>query len=222
MIKHKKGPLVYFSYELFDQFDDVSNIISSRLGGVSVGPYYSLNVGLHVGDKDTAVIKNRALLCEAVGVELRSLVAGEQVHGTNISIVTACHAGKGAIRWSDSIPRTDGLITNVPELPLFMVVADCAVVSFFDPKRKVIALAHGSWRGTVGRIVQKTVSKMVETFGCDLRDILVGIGPSIGPCCYEVGEDVIKLFREAFGNQADEFFYSAVKRLCAFRFMDGN
>lgn len=206
MQKHEKGRLVYFSYELFDQFADVTNVISSRLGGVSIGTYHSLNIGLHVGDQYTAVIKNRALLCEEVGVELSSLVACEQVHGANVSIVTAAQRGKGAVKWSDSVACTDGLITDVPDIPLFMIVADCAILSFFDSKHRVIALAHGSWRGTVGRIAQKTVSIMREVFGCDPADIVVGIGPSIGPCCYEVHEDVIESFHQAFLNQAAKFF----------------
>jgi len=87
-----------------------------------------------------------------------------------------------------------------------ILIADCAAVSIFDPKQNVIALVHGGWRGTVGRIIQKSISIMNEVFGCDPSDILVGVGPSIGPCCYEVKEDVISIFQKEFPQQAQHFF----------------
>jgi YfiH family protein len=98
------------------------------------------------------------------------------------------------------------MITNTSGVALLSLVADCAAISFFDPRRKGIGLGHGGWRGTVGGIARKVVQKMNETFDCNPADILVGISPSIGPCCYEVREDVVQAFQQAFPEQAHTFF----------------
>ena len=206
MIRHERGKLTYFSYKLFEPFKEVTNVVSSRIGGVSQKPFYSLNVGLNVCDEEAAVINNRKLLCEAIGVKLHSLIACRQTHETKIAIVGDPARGRGAFKWSDGLLQTDGLITNIPELPLLITVADCAVLSFFDPKHKVVAIAHGGWRGIAGKIARKTVFAMEEAFGSRPQDILVGISPLIGPCCYKIGKEVVKSFYEAFGNQALKFF----------------
>jgi YfiH family protein len=206
MIGHEHGKLLYFSYNIFEPFDTMFSFVSSRLGGVSTGYCHSLNLSLSAGDDEAAVIKNRTLVCEAMGIELGSVTIGQLVHGTNIAVVTSSSRGKGATDRFSSIPATDGLITDVPELPLLTLVADCAVLSFFDPKRQVVALGHGGWRGTVGGIARKMVERMNGAFGCNPADIRVGISPSIGPCCYEVREDVIDAFHDAFPDQAQRFF----------------
>lgn len=206
MIRHERGKLAYFSYKLFKPFKGVTNVVSSRIGGVSQRPFNFLNVGLNVGDEETAVIKNRRLLCEAVGVKMHSLVAPRQMHETKIAIVGDSDRGKGASKWPNGLAQTDGLITDVPELPLLITVADCGAISFFDPKRKVVAIAHGGWRGVSKRIAQKMVLKMEEAFGCNSEDIFVGISPLIGPCCYRIGKDVIGSFYETFGKNALGFF----------------
>ena len=81
-----------------------------------------------------------------------------------------------------------------------VLAADCVPVLMYDPRMRVIAAVHAGWRGTVGRIAAKTVERMREKFGCDPRDMLVGIGPSIGPCCFEVGEEVVEAALEGLGD----------------------
>jgi polyphenol oxidase len=207
MIRREHGKLSLFSYNIFEPFDTMSSVVSSRLGGVSAGHCHSLNLSLSAGDEDEAVLKNRTLLCEALGIELCSVTIGQLVHGTTIAIVTPSSRGKGATDRLSSLPATDGLITNMPDLPLLTLVADCTVLSFFDPKRHVVALAHSGWRGAAGGIGRKMIEKMNESFDCHPADILVGVSPSIGPCCYEVREDLIKAFHEAFPDQAQHFFF---------------
>ncbi len=206
MIRREHGKLSLFSYNIFEPFDTMSSVVSSRLGGVSTGHCHSLNLSLSAGDEEAAVLKNRTLLCEAMDLELCSVTIGQLVHGTTIAIVTPSSREKGATDRLSSLPATDGLITNIPDLPLLTLVADCAVLSFFDPKRHVVALAHSGWRGATGGIGRKMIEKMNESFDCRPADILVGVSPSIGPCCYEVREDVIKVFHEAFPDQAQRFF----------------
>lgn len=206
MIQREHGKLSLFFYNLFEPFDSMSSVVSSRLGGVSTGHCHSLNLSLSAGDEEVAVLKNRTLLCEAIGLELCSVTIGQLVHGTTIAIVTPSSRGKGATDRFSSIPATDGLLTNIPDLLLLTLVADCAVLSFFDPKRRVVALAHCGWRGAAGNIGRKMIEQMNETFDCHPADILVGVSPSIGPCCYEVREDVMSVFEQAFPDQAPHFF----------------
>ena len=202
MIKQEHKSLIYYSFEIFEQFSPMSSVISTRLGGVSEGPFHSLNLALSVGDNQSAVITNRSRLYEAVGVESETVAVAQLIQGTHIEIVTDHSQGNAA----QAFVGTDGLVTNVQNRPHMILVADCAAVTLFDPKRSIIALAHGGWRGTVGKIMQKMVSTMNATFGCDPADILVGIGPSIGPCCYQVREDVIDTFHATFPQQAHHFF----------------
>ncbi|MBI3922746.1 MAG: peptidoglycan editing factor PgeF [Armatimonadetes bacterium] len=197
---------MFFSFDLFDQLDGVTNVISSRVAGMSGGPFHSLNLGFHVGDDEQAVLENRRRLCTALKVDPESLVTGQQVHGTTVSVVTASDKGRGAVSWTGGLPATDALVTEVPGVPLLVLVADCVALSFCDPKRGVIALAHAGWKGTVGGIAQKTVAKMGESFGCNPFDIVVGVSPSIGPCCYKVGDEVVTALHEAFPEQASRCF----------------
>jgi len=206
MLRHPHGKLLYLSYQMFQPFDTLTNVVSTRLGGVSQPPYHALNLGLSVGDDQTNVIQNRTLFCDEVGIDLRTVTVGHLIQGTHIEVVSPTQRGRGAIDRESGLPGTDGLITNTPGISLLLLIADCAAISFFDPKRRVIGLGHGGWRGTVGGIAQKMVKEMNKAFDCHPVDIFVGVSPSIGPCCYEVREDVIHAFHEAFPDQASNFF----------------
>src|SRR2546425_12494243 len=113
MIRREHGKLLLFSYHIFEPFDTMSSVVSSRLGGVSTGHCHSLNLSLSAGDEEAAVLTNRRLLCEAVGIALRSVTIGQLVHGTSIALVTSSSRGKGATDRFSSLPATDGLITNI-------------------------------------------------------------------------------------------------------------
>ena len=180
--------------------------LSGRLGGVSDAPYASLDLALHVGDVPSAVIENRQRYLAALGLDASRLVTPEQVHGETIARVTAAEAGRGALAYADSIAATDALITDEEDLPLLLCFADCTPILFLDPVRRAVGIAHGGWKGTVRRIAAKTVQRMQQDFGSRLEDILVGIGPAIGPCCYEVGSEVADRFRAAFPGHDEELF----------------
>ena len=161
---------------------EVPHAVSTRLGGVSVGNYRGLNIGYTTEDDLDCVEENRARLAAACGIPLRPIL--NMVHGTEI------------IRVDDRPvdPQTigDGCITNTPNAPMMITTADCVPVIFYDPKKRAVALAHAGWRGTLARICQKTVEAMERNFSSD---------PSIGPCCFEVGEDVAELFRSEFADK---------------------
>ena len=202
MRRHQSGDVVWLSHDLFYRRRGVTNVVSTRLGGVSRKRYHALNLGLRVGDDEVAVLENRAILCRAAAIDPLAVVTARQVHGTRVAVVTAAERGRGAVSSAESIPATDALVTGDADVPLMIITADCVAVSLYDPRRHAAGIAHASWRGTLGRIAQKTIRVMEERFGTDPAHLLAAIGPSIGPCCYEVGSDVVEPFREEFPGEA--------------------
>lgn len=176
----------------------VSHGFSTRVGGTGTKPYDTLNLAFHVGDDPAAVVRNRETVCRVLGAKIENIVTAQQVHGVNIAVVDSSHAGAGAFNYDSAIPGTDGLITDVPELVLATFYADCVPIFILDPVKKVIASVHAGWKGTVAGIGECAVKKMTEIFGTDPAHCLAGIGPSIGPCCYEVDEPVIRCLQERY------------------------
>lgn len=138
---------------------------------------------------------NRRVWADLLGIDASALVAGRQVHGTHVQAVDDRHRGHGAVRIEDAIPQTDALITRTPGLPLIIYTADCVPVLVYDPEEHALGLAHAGWRGTVGNIAGAVVAAMSAEFGSRPENLIVRLGPSIGPCCYEVGDEVIDAWR---------------------------
>lgn len=190
----------------FGRFEHLSNSvfirhgISTRLGGLSQQPFSSLNLGLHTGDDANKVNENRARFCQAIGVNYPNAVTAQQNHGDNIAVVSKKDSGRGARSYDNSIANTDALITNTPDLPLLLFFADCVPVLIADPVHNAVGISHAGWKGTVAKIAQKTLLKMQENYNTNPADCLVGIGPSIGPCCYEVDAPVIDKLKEEFSE----------------------
>jgi YfiH family protein len=173
------------------QHKGIRHFVSTRTGGYSNSPYNSLNLALHVGDDPDKVLKNRRRLAEAIGIPLDQFTIARQVHSGTVTVVSEAMKGRGSTNQEDAVEATDAMVTDVPGICLIILVADCVPMLFFDPARNVIAAAHAGWRGTLQSIALHTVRAMEKHFGCSPQDILVGMGPSIGPCCYEVGPEVI-------------------------------
>ena len=202
-----EGAVPYLSFPMFRDTGLVTDGFSTRLGGVSEGCFSSLNLSFDRGDDRAAVEENFRRMGEALGVRCEDMVLSQQTHTTNIRIVTDEDRGKGITRERD-YTDIDGLITNVPGICLVTTYADCVPLYFLDPVKKVIALSHSGWRGTVGKIGKKTVELMHDNFGSDPADILAAVGPSVCQDCYEVSADVIDRFKEVFDRSAwDELFY---------------
>ncbi|MGF7185053.1 hypothetical protein GGQ84_001139 [Desulfitispora alkaliphila] len=179
-------------------FDNITHGFSTRYGGVSQKPYESLNLGIHTPDDNNRVIRNRKIFTESLGINLQDCVTAEQVHSNNIYIVGKADRGKGITDYSTAVPETDALLTATSGVGLMMFFADCIPIILFDPINKVIAIAHGGWRGTVENIVQKTIVGMIENFNSKPKDIFAAIGPGIGKCCYEVDNRIINKIPETF------------------------
>lgn len=161
----------------FSHFPAVSSATFSRHGGVSEAPYHSRNVGLHVGDDEALVLRNRALIKEELG--LARLVSAKQVHGDSILNVDWLPAA------DEEYEGHDALMTNILEIGLMIQQADCQAVMLYDPEHRVVANIHSGWRGSVANIIAKTVAAMTAAYGTKPANLFAAISPSLGPCCGE-------------------------------------
>ena len=194
-------PLVPFPF----YGDAVTAVVSTRHGGVSTGPYDSLNLGDHVGDDPSAVAENRRRLAKALGVD--RLTFADQRHTDRVAVVTPELAGRGHDGVADAsaaFPATDAMITNLPGAALAIMVADCAPVVLFDPVRKAVGVAHSGRAGTLFGVVPKTVGAMTAAFGSAPGDLLIGIGPAIGAASYEIGATEASEVAAVFGPDGPE------------------
>ena len=197
----------YLEYPLFQKTGIVKSAFSTRLGGVSEGYYSSLNLSFDRGDDPARVLENFKRIGASMGVAVEDMVLSKQTHTTNVRVVTEEDKGKGVMRDRD-YTDVDGMITNVPGICLVTSYADCVPLYFVDPVKKAIGLSHSGWRGTVGKIGKNTVQLMQENFGSKPEDLLAAVGPSVCMDCYEVSEDVIGQFQEAFESKYwQELFY---------------
>ena len=185
----KKSDIEYVSFNHFEQTTLVSHCFMTRVGGVSEGAYSTLNPGLTTQDDTKKIAKNREKISEVIGFKLSESI--ELEHGNKVHIIRKKEDNDGSI-------IADAVITNLKKEPLVILYADCVPVFILDPVTPAIALIHAGWRGTVLKIVTETVMAMQKEFNTNPSDCLAGIAPSIGKCCFEIGEDVAKQFVIAF------------------------
>lgn len=190
----KKGSLEYIKFPKIEALKITNHAFSTRLGGVSTGIFSSMNLSFNRGDDKAFVLKNYEILCNAENIGIENLVLSCQTHTNNVKIVGKEHCGTGITK--PSFSDVDGLITNERGVALVTQYADCTPLVFCDPVKRVIATSHAGWRGTVKEIGKVTVEKMQEAFGSNPQDIIAGIGPCIGQCCYEVDDPVFNEFKK--------------------------
>lgn len=196
----KRGDIVVLKFELFENMDFLDHCFTSKIGGNSKGPFESLNMGMNTGDDiDTIKSNYEKVGKEIFGSELRDFVLSNQVHKTDIAVVRGEDRGNG-VTTPQKYAEIDGLVTDTAGPILSTVYADCTPLFFSDSSKRVVGVAHAGWKGTVGKIGAKMVEIMKSEFGSDPRDIAVGIGPTIGPCCYKVKEDVAEQFKGNFSD----------------------
>lgn len=195
MRRKKINELTIFQSRLLLKYPELIHGISTRLGGVSRGPYRSLNLSYWVGDKVERVLENRRRFCQALRVSLGSLTLGQQVHGCKIKLIRSGDGGKCSYDDSNVIQGVDALVTNEPSISLLALSADCPLILCYDPIKKVIGTIHASWRGGFAGIIHKTVQQMRKEFGSNPAKIRAMISPAIGPCCYQVQKDFMAVLR---------------------------
>lgn len=189
MIRQDRNGLVYYTFENLD----LSHAIFTRLGGASQGPFARLNVGHTVGDEVEAVEANHGFIYEALGLPKGAVVTASLVHSGSVAIVGAEDRGK-------VIQATDGLVTGTPGVALMLRFADCLPILLYDPQKRVIALGHAGWRGTIRHLARNLARAMKEEFDCQGAEIKAGLGPAIGPCCYRVGPEVAESVKAALSG----------------------
>jgi polyphenol oxidase len=170
--------------------------VTTRHGGASTGPYDSLNLGLHVGDDPTTVIRNRDHAAAAFGVALDTLVFARQVHGTGLTVVGSEDRGRGTRTEGDAVPDTDILVTDSLQVTLAILVADCVPIALVDPEAGVLAAVHAGWRGTAARAVERAVHAMRDCGAASDR-IRAFLGPAVHPDRYQVSEEVLLALSDA-------------------------
>ncbi len=196
MKRHTTGDLAYYTFDSLHNNGTLVHAISTRHGGVSPAPFDTLNLSHSTGDAATNVSTNIARLHNALGLDASASISAKQAQSEGVAMV-------GARQRGTRVADVDALLTNEPDIPLLLRFADCVPILFYDPAHRAMGIAHAGWRGTVLKIATRTARAMFDEFGTRPRDLIACIAPSIGPCCYRVGDDVIARVRAAFDN-ADE------------------
>lgn len=176
-IKRYKDEILYYEINGFNLDNSISHLFSARIGWNQDNIFNDLSKVFNISEENIYRVK--------------------QVHGKDVIII------KDEENISISIKEKDGLITNKKGISLCTYHADCVPIYFYDKVNKTIGLAHAGWKGTLNNIVEIMIQNMVAHFNCNLKDVSVAIGPSIGICCYEIGCDVEMLFREKYQNNLD-------------------
>lgn len=186
----------FFQLSLFDR-PEITHGLFTRQGGFSPKPWASLNMGGLVGDDRQRVEMNRFRAFQAVGRDPRSMYDVWQVHSADVVCVDTPR--------SVDVPhlKADAVLTDNPDVTLFMRFADCVPIVLYDPEKKVVGLVHSGWQGTVKKVALAAILAMAQNYGSSPKNILAGIGPSICPDHYTVGPEVVNQVREVFGRYGD-------------------
>ena len=179
-----KNGLPYFEIPEMAELGWVRHAFLTRQGGVSVPPYDSLNMSDKNGDREDFVSENKNRIATAFRFDSRRLILLDQMQQDQILLLTE------PIISLPSPLEYDAMMTNSPDIFLGILTADCLPIFAIDQKRRVIAAIHAGRQGTFLQITAKVLKKMKGEFGCSSRDFLIGLGPSIGPCCYEIDQEV--------------------------------
>lgn len=203
MIQVKNISVPLFQFEKFKSLGhDLIHFVSTRNHDFLPSASNCFTIGLNGDIDNQQVLINRKRIAEELNFLPDSFVFASQVHGNRVAIIDDKDRGRGAFARSDYIDNVDALVTNKKGICLVAQAADCVSLLFYDPHNRVIAAAHAGWKGTVLKIGKQVVDTMKTSFLSNPKDIVVGIGPSAGPCCYEVGSDVIDEVKVAFGEQS--------------------
>ncbi len=196
-----------------NQFANISTAhgITTRHGGVSDGPFESMNTGFYGDDDKHKVYENIKRALDSIDSDAKIIIATRQVHSNHIHIIDDSFDFKLLVEYDVSgsaldgyrllsAPETDGLISTRKDVVLMTFYADCVPLVFYDPKQGVVGSVHSGWRGTANLMAHEAIDKL-QQLGCSVEDIRIGIGHCAGACCYEVDAPVIEAFRKNFSNE---------------------
>ena len=225
MIEQRTDNACFLQFDSFQHFPNVVHGIFTRKGGYSEPPYKGLNTlgSLRGGDNLDNVVRNRQLALRSLALDDTPCVTLWNIHGADVFAPDisenwrsdwAYHTYYTQAWTAKEIHKGDALITQQRGIALALSFADCTPIALYDPVTHSIGIAHGGWRGTARGVVLATIGAMVEHFGSSPRNIYAGIGPAIGPCCYEVSQNVQDLFmgREQFADMPTQEQYRGLVR----------
>jgi YfiH family protein len=185
MVRRCVDGVVVYQFEALARQAAVGHAILARHGGVSVGSFATLNLGHTVGDDYRAVEENHRRGLAVIGAATLETVSPYQVHGARVAVVGRGH--RGTVQ-----PSCDGLVTTQRRVPLLLRFADCVPILLYDAVVPAVGLVHSGWQGTAANIAGQAVRVMVRQLGSRPADIWAGLGPAIGPCCYEVDAELAR------------------------------
>jgi polyphenol oxidase len=186
---------------------EVSGLVhgfTTRDGGVSEGPYRSLNLGAATGDDDDRMRENHRRLATEIGVPEDAFLGLRQVHGGRVVLADPDRRTEDPLEGFRIAPDGDAILTDQTGPVLFVRVADCFPILLVDEKRRALAVCHAGWRGTLAKIVPNAVASMKENFGTDPADLRMAVGPGIGRSAFEVSIAIAEMFEEQVdGTEAE-------------------
>ncbi len=197
MLKTIQG-ITYYSSPRLEGVPGLVHSFLGRTGGVSSGHLASLNMGRREEDRAESLFENKRRVGAAFGIDVEKIFTVSQVHSDRIVIIDDPDITPEEIKTQEA----DGIITDIKGLAISILTADCVPVLLFDRKKEIGAAVHAGWKGTASKISARAIEIMMERFESQSQDIAAAIGPAIGPCCYEVGEEVVS----AFGHQSGVAF----------------
>ncbi|GIM31988.1 peptidoglycan editing factor PgeF [Paraclostridium bifermentans] len=171
------------NYIRFEEFDKKCDFVNLAFSNINI---------------DMASKSDKENLCKELNMNFDNLTNNKQTHSDIVNIIKKEDIGK--------IKEGDALVTNLKKTPLLVFVADCVPVAIVDPKKEAVALCHAGWRGTYSKITQKSIENMEKLYGTNPEDLICVLGPSIGPCCYEVSKDLIEKFNTIITNRDEKFY----------------
>lgn len=189
-------------YQIFKRFDKIRSFTTTRDGGFSTGTYQSLNLSPYTGDLISNFEQNLEKLAIELNLDTSKIFIPYQTHGSRIGVIDEDFLIDTA---KDKLSGIDALITNLKNICIGITTADCVPIFLYDPVQEVTGIAHAGWKGICARIAEETVLKMGENYNSRPEDIFAVIGPSISGQVYQVGDELIDIFREA-GHSTDNLF----------------
>lgn len=206
MIFNPKYPNL-LQFQSLSRFDSLFHFSTTIEGGASRDNYDSFNLSLYSGDDVENIAENRNRLIAMLDIEEDYLMTPYQTHEDKILVIDNSFFNKSDLEQTQMLHGIDSVITNQYGVCIAVTTADCVPILIFDPKKKILAAVHAGWRGTLVKLPEKTIFEMQRQFGCESRDLVVGIGPFISQKYFEVGEEIIESFSEA-GFAMDTIRYS--------------
>lgn len=194
MIERSGDRCVYLLFDHLSQVAGLRHGVFTRKGGYSVPPFDGLNVAMTTGDDPETAQRNQRLVADAVGLPL---ISARIAHGADHYIIERQSPAESAedTRMHARQTVADAMITAEAGLGLFWGFGDCAPILLYDPRQRVVALAHGGWRGAAEAIGPRTLDAMHARFGSRPEEILAGVGPAIQACCYQINDVIYDAFQ---------------------------